>query len=111
MHYMPMWSLSNHQVDGRFVCSGLGIFLFTTVSRPALGPTHPPIQWVLKGSFPGVRQPDLEADHSPPSSAAVKNAWSYTSTPQYVFMALCSIKAQGQLSFTFTFTLINLISL
>jgi hypothetical protein len=28
----------------------------------------------------------LEADHSPPSSAEVKNAWSYTSTPQYVFM-------------------------
>jgi len=30
-----------------------------------------------------------EADHSPPSSAEVKNAWSYTSTPQYVFMVLC----------------------
>jgi hypothetical protein len=25
---------------------GLGIFLFTIVSRPALGPTQPPIQWV-----------------------------------------------------------------
>jgi hypothetical protein len=24
---------------------GLGIFLFTTASRPALGPTQPPIQW------------------------------------------------------------------
>jgi hypothetical protein len=24
---------------------GLGIFLFTTVSRPALGPIMPPIQW------------------------------------------------------------------
>jgi hypothetical protein len=24
---------------------GLGIFLFTTASRMALGPTHPPIQW------------------------------------------------------------------
>jgi hypothetical protein len=23
------------------------IFLFTTVSRPVLGPTQPPIQWVL----------------------------------------------------------------
>jgi hypothetical protein len=28
-----------------------------------------------------------EADHSPPSSADVKNSWRYTSTPQYVFMA------------------------
>jgi hypothetical protein len=25
---------------------GLGIFLFTTAFRPALGPTQPPIQWV-----------------------------------------------------------------
>jgi hypothetical protein len=29
---------------------GLGSFLFTTVSRPALGPTLPPIQWVLGAS-------------------------------------------------------------
>jgi len=26
-----------------------------------------------------------------------KNAWSYTSTPQYVFMAWCLVKAQGRL--------------
>jgi len=25
----------------------------------------------------------------PPSSAEVKNEWGYTSTPQYVIMALC----------------------
>jgi hypothetical protein len=28
-----------------------------------------------------------EADHSPPTSAEVKNTWIYTSTPQHVFMA------------------------
>jgi hypothetical protein len=28
-----------------------------------------------------VKRPELEADHSPPSTAEVKNAWSYTSTP------------------------------
>jgi hypothetical protein len=28
-------------------CQRLGIFLFTTTSRLALGPTQPPIQWVL----------------------------------------------------------------
>jgi hypothetical protein len=33
------------------------------------------------GSFPGVKRPGREADHSPPSSAEVKNSWSYTSTP------------------------------
>jgi hypothetical protein len=29
----------------------------------------------------GVKRPGREADHSPSSSAEVKNAWSYTSTP------------------------------
>jgi len=38
-----------------------------------------------------------EADHSTPSSAEIKNAWSYTSTPKYTFIAWCSVKAQGQL--------------
>jgi len=28
-----------------------------------------------------VKRPGREADHSPPSNAEVKNAWSYTSTP------------------------------
>jgi len=28
----------------------------------------------------GLKQLGCEADHSPPSSAEVKNAWSYTST-------------------------------
>jgi hypothetical protein len=30
----------------------------------------------------GVRRPGREADHSHPSSAEVKNVWSYTSTAQ-----------------------------
>jgi hypothetical protein len=34
-----------------------------------------------RGTFPGVKRPGREADHSPPSSVEVKNAWSYTSTP------------------------------
>jgi hypothetical protein len=29
----------------------------------------------------GIKRPGCEADHSSPSSAEVKNAWSYTSTP------------------------------
>jgi hypothetical protein len=34
-----------------------------------------------RGSFPGIKRWGREADHSPPSSAEVKYAWSYTSTP------------------------------
>jgi hypothetical protein len=38
---------------------------------------------------PGVKCPGHEAEYSPPSSAKVKNAWRYTSTPLYVLMAWC----------------------
>jgi len=36
---------------------GLGIFLFTTLSGPALGPTHPPIQSVARALSLGVKRP------------------------------------------------------
>jgi hypothetical protein len=39
--------------------------------------------WCLS---PGVKQPQHEADHSPPSITKVKNAWSYTSTPPFVIV-------------------------
>jgi hypothetical protein len=58
----------------------LGIFLFTTSSRTDMGPTQPPNQWVPAVLSLGIKWPGREADHSPPSSAEVKNAWSYTST-------------------------------
>jgi hypothetical protein len=51
---------------------GLGIFLFTTVSRKALRPTQPPIQWVPRDLSLRVKRPGSEADHSPPSSVEVK---------------------------------------
>jgi hypothetical protein len=75
----------------------LRIFLFTTASRTALVPTQPPIQRVPGFLSLRVKRPGCEADHSPPSSAEIKNAWSYTSIPQYTFMAWYSVKAQGQL--------------
>jgi hypothetical protein len=39
------------------------------------------------GSFPGVKRPGREADHSPPTSAEVKKMWIYTSIPPYAFKA------------------------
>jgi hypothetical protein len=49
-------------------------FLFATASRPALGPTHSPFKLVQGAVTLGLNQPGRVADHSPPSSAEVKNA-------------------------------------
>jgi hypothetical protein len=65
--------------QGTFIDSW--IFLFTTASRPALGSTQPPVQWIPGAVSLGVKQPGRKADHSPPSSAEVKNAWNYAYTP------------------------------
>jgi hypothetical protein len=45
----------------------------TVMSRTALGPTQPPIQWVTGALSAGLKRPRREADHSPPSSAEVKD--------------------------------------
>jgi hypothetical protein len=55
-------------------------FQFSMLSRPALGSTQLPIQWV-PGFFLRVKRPGRETDHSPPTSAEVKKMWIYTSTP------------------------------
>jgi hypothetical protein len=43
----------------------LGIFLFTTASRKALGPTQPPIQWIQGALSLRVKRAGRKADHSP----------------------------------------------
>jgi hypothetical protein len=58
----------------------LRFFRLATSSRPALGPTQPPAQWVPGVLSSGVKRPRHEADHSSPLNAEV-NAWSYTSGP------------------------------
>jgi hypothetical protein len=46
------YGLDDRVIWVRFL-EGTGNFLFATASRPALGPTQPPIQWVLGGGvFP-----------------------------------------------------------
>jgi hypothetical protein len=44
----------------------------------SMGPTQPPIQWVPAPCSPGVIRPGREADHSPQSSAEVKNGGAMT---------------------------------
>jgi hypothetical protein len=54
------WTIGVLGFDSR---RGLGSFLFTTASRTALGPSQPPIQWVLGALSLGVKRPGREADH------------------------------------------------
>jgi hypothetical protein len=62
------------ELDGLVSNPGKGkIFLFCTASRPTFGPTQPPIQWVLGALSQRVKRRGIEADHSPPFSAEVKN--------------------------------------
>jgi hypothetical protein len=102
------YRLDNSGSGVRFPGGGLGMFLFSTASRPTMGPIQPPIQWVLGGGgalSPGIKWSGREADHSSPSSVEDKTAWSYTSTQQYIFMTWCLVKHRDKFTFfTFYFT-------
>jgi hypothetical protein len=51
---------------------------FPQTARLTLGPTQPPIQWVV-GLFQGVEQPGHGIDHLPPFSAEIKEKVNCTS--------------------------------
>jgi len=89
--YLPVSTLKSFRLTQKTSCSSAlyvqfrpgkwwKFLLFTTSSRPSLGPTQPPILWVSGALFAGLKVPGREAGHSPPSDAKVKIAWSYTST-------------------------------
>jgi hypothetical protein len=91
--HIPIWSLTKimdtiwkpirDSVVG--IVTGYGLddrgtvknFLFSTSSRPALGLSQPPIQWVPEALSPGAKRQGREADHSPPASDEVKKIWFY----------------------------------
>jgi hypothetical protein len=52
-------------------------FHLSVSSRPALGPTQPPIHWVPGALSPGVKRQEREADHSPPTSVKAKKTLIY----------------------------------
>jgi hypothetical protein len=65
--------------------------IFSSSRRPDRLGVHPSYPVGTGGSFPGVKRPGREADHSPPASAEVKEMWIYTSIPPYAFMTYCLI--------------------
>jgi hypothetical protein len=66
--------------------AGARDFFFFSASRPALGPTQRPVQWVPGAVSPGVERQEREADHSPPFSAEVKNDGTISPLPSDVVM-------------------------
>jgi hypothetical protein len=76
-----LFSISSSSKGWSSIPSRIKNSLFSTLSRPVLRPTQPPIQWVLGALSPGVKRPVRQSDHSPLTSAEVKNTWIYTSTP------------------------------
>jgi hypothetical protein len=75
------WTTERPGFDPR---QGQRIFPLASVSRPALGPTQPPVQWVPGVLSPGVKaRPGRDADHSSLSSAEVVNEYElYFLSPQ-----------------------------
>jgi len=59
----------------------------------------PPIQWIMVSLSPEVKRPRREADHSLPFNAEVKNAWNYSSSPPYAFIARYVSKNRDTLPF------------
>jgi len=66
--------------------------MFTNPSQTCSGAHSTSYPMGTRGSLPGVKRPGRDAEHSPPFNAEVNNAWCYTSTLQYAFMAWCSVK-------------------
>jgi hypothetical protein len=66
----------------------VGARIFTSPCRPdqLWGPPNF-LSNGYQGFFPGVKWHGGEADHTPPSSAEVKEVWIFTSTPPCAFVA------------------------
>jgi hypothetical protein len=97
------WTIGMLGFDSR---RGLGIFLFTTASRKALGPIQLPIQWIPGALSLGIKRSGREAGHSPPSSAEVKECVElYLHSPNTPSWHGAQLKHRDNFTFTFTFTL------
>jgi hypothetical protein len=83
--YVPVCIATCYGMEDRSSSDRVKIFLFSTSSRSALGPTQPPIQWVRVAISSGVKRPRREADNSPPTGAEDNKMWIYTSIPLYAF--------------------------
>jgi hypothetical protein len=83
-------------------------FVFTTESRPTLGPTQPPIQWVAGVLSLGVKRPGVKLTTHLNLVPRSRMRGAIPPLPQYACVAWCSVKAQGQLYLSFSHVCIHL---
>jgi len=78
MHRVDVASIATRLLVGQSMIQafeGQETFFSSRSTRPALGPTQSPINWIV-----GVKWPELEVNQSSPPSAEVKNESCYNST-------------------------------
>jgi len=85
--YLRIWCLSRLQA-GRpgFNSRQMQWWDFSLHHRVQTGSGFHPASYskATGSSSPDIKRPGCEGEHLPPCSAKIKNAWSYTSTPQYL---------------------------
>ena len=72
-------------------------FSVYTVSRPTLVPTSD----LFNGSrnlFAQRQRSGRASEHSTPTGTEVKNAWTYTSTLLFIFIACCLIRDRNRIA-------------
>jgi hypothetical protein len=63
------------------ISDSVRFLLFSTASKPTLGPTQPPIQWVIEALFPGVKRQRYESGSSSLSTSEVKKSGAVSPLP------------------------------
>jgi hypothetical protein len=62
VHYLCRWLFGQFRCSGMYSCFmplGISSYFFLGESRPAVGPTEPPIQWVQGGPFHGDKAAEV----------------------------------------------------
>jgi hypothetical protein len=104
--YVAVSIVSVYGLEGRgSIQNRQRVFPLTSASRPALGPTQSPVQWVPGALSPGGKAgPGRDADHSPPSSAEVKKEQElYLLSPRRASMERSGASNTGSISFLAVF--------
>jgi hypothetical protein len=79
----------------------LGIFIFTTVSRMALGPTQLPIQWIPGALSLGINCQGMKLTTHLHLVSRSKMLGTIPPFPLYIFMAWCLLMCRDNFTFNF----------